>query len=225
MTDSTFFEVLEELFEAIGTEEFFDLLGTLFQGSAVAIPLLIWGVLVIGMLLILLVFHFVSAYPVYVLGKKAGCTYAWIAWIPVMGHALQTCVLCDMARNREFYLFGNLRMQDRKKSLMLYIAMGVILPLLVLPLAFIPYLGTFALVILSPIVTLATYAAYLMEYGYLRDALDRFCEDRKNNVTAAILIVVLDLLATGGLARTVWLYTLLKKDILPEEPAEAVAAV
>jgi len=44
-----------------------------------------------------------------------------------------------------------------------------------------------------------------------------FKEDEKSNNTAAIVVTVLDALVTGGLAQSIYLYSIIKKEPLQEQ--------
>ena len=64
-------------------------------------------------------------------------------------------------------------------------------------------------------------AAGIMEFGFLRDVLNVYNADKKNNQTVSVVIIVLDALVTGGWAKTIWLYLQLKKKPLPVQEVEA----
>ena len=82
--------------------------------------------------------------------------------------------------------------------------------------SFIPVLNA-ALTALAPILYLVpTVATGWMEYVYTKDVLDLFKEDKKSNRTAAIVVSALDSFVTFGFARTVLMYTIMKKNPLPQ---------
>ena len=81
-------------------------------------------------------------------------------------------------------------------------------------------LGAFLCMILNYVIII-TYG--LIRYVYLRDVLDIFKADKDTNNTTSILITLIDIFATGGFARIIFLYTLINRDPIPEKVMEVEA--
>jgi len=207
-------------------EAFFE---SLLQGFSIASPVLVPILFLCAILLVVLIycllFYLVYALPAFLYGKKIGSAASWIAWIPVFGYVAQSCFLCETCPDREFVLFGKFRIRKRRTSLLIYVLLSFGVFAVIFASMFLPSVGTLLMVVSFVPLQLASIVLSFMDYVYLRDALDRFDPDRERNRTTAIFVTLFDAVLTGGLIRTVWLCTLLKKDLLPEEPAEAVSAV
>ncbi len=206
------------------------LYSVLFLGANIAslgIPLVF---LVIGSIVVILSFlitvtvaivlFILKALPVYKLAKKLGRKNAWLAWVPIFGEFFRLYVLCDAAGDKPFSLFGGKWViKSRNTSFLICLAIAILGPTLIVSvislLSLVPLLnylfyGIGSLLHWVPVVFCAFF-----EYVYLKDALDLFKEDQSSNRIAAIVIIVLDTLLTGELAKTVWLYTLMKRSPLP----------
>ena len=67
----------------------------------------------------------------------------------------------------------------------------------------------------SLLILLPSIACNLIYYVFFRDILNLFNEDKKANVSTAIIVCVIDAILLCGLARTCYFYTLMKKQPLP----------
>jgi len=204
-------------------------LSTIF-GLLVNGGLLIFAVIgaIIGFLISVL-FYVFHALPVFVLSRKAGRKLAWLAWVPFFPAYFRAFVLCDLAGEKEFSLFGGkIRVKKRNMSFLAYVGIGffgsALITSLTLILSLIPGLGYLLSLVGSLLSWIPAICVAFMDYVYLRDALDLFKPDKTANNTASIVVTIIDALATFGFARTVWLYTAVKKDLLPPEQPETVVA-
>ena len=58
--------------------------------------------------------EYVTAIPVYMLGKKHNVKYAWLVWIPFVTSYARKYVLCSVNENKEFKIFdGNFIFQNQ----------------------------------------------------------------------------------------------------------------
>ena len=210
-----FKSMLEELYE------------TLFLGYGIAelsvagILLLVAVIAAIASFLVSVVLYVLEAVPLYMLAKKTGRKYAWLAWVPVFGSYFRLYVLADIAGEKEVTFFnGKYTIQSRSMSFWIYVGIALFgsaaVSVLIGVLNFIPVVGQIAGSLVTVLYLLPTVACGLIEYVYLRDVLDLFKKDRKANQTAAVVITVLDSVVTCGFARMICLYTLLKREPIPQ---------
>ena len=178
--------------------------------------------------LLALVIWVLEAIPLYKLAKKTERPMPWLAWIPFFSSWFRQYVVADIPGNKPFDVFGKYKFDDRRTAFWVYLGIRllgtIIIGLIVSVVSIvIPFIGSFsAILYLIP-----GAAAAIIEYIFLKDLLDVFKPDTKANTTASIVIVLLDTFVTLGLARTVYLYTLLKLDPLPQgtgDGAEFVVA-
>lgn len=168
-----------------------------------------------------LIIWLVEAFPTYKLAKKVGCNKAFLAWIPILGNYFRMYVLVTMVEDTPFELFGGkIKIENRSLSFWLYVAISyfgvALITALVSLLTVIPVIGTVIGSISSLLYLLPPVVTGLMEYVYLKDVLDLFKEDKKSNSTASIVVTVLDSFVTFGLARAIFLCTMLKTEPLPK---------
>ena len=178
------------------------------------------GLWIIGGIILFVVgilYFIFESIPIYVLAKRVGYKYAWLAWMPFFHDYCRVFVLCETAGNRAFEPnIGKFRIENRKMSFLLHIGIkylgGAIIGTLITTLSFIlPGIGS-----LSSILSLVPSAACaFIEYVYLRDLLDVYKPDRKANSNSALIVSVIDFFLVGDLIRTCYLYTLIKKQPLP----------
>ena len=131
-----------------------------------------------------------------------------------------------MVGNKPFDLFdGKIKMQSRTMSFWCYVAIALfgsaIISAAVAILGFVPIVGQIIGLVSAILYLLPPVAVGMMQYAYIRDVLDMFKENRKSNRTAAIVISVLDSIATFGLARAIYLWTLLKTEPIAQQTVEA----
>ncbi|MBO5358880.1 MAG: hypothetical protein J6A78_06125 [Clostridia bacterium] len=169
--------------------------------------------------LVAIALYIFQSIPVYSLAKKVGLKYAWLSWVPIFHDYFRLFVLCEIAGNKPFVpKLGKFKIENRKLSFLAYVLIKNFANLIVgiittIANIFIPIVGSISLVLgLIP-----TAACAWIEYVYLRDLLDIFKEDKKSNNTTSIIITVIDALLPFDLIRTGYLYTLMKKQPLPEK--------
>lgn len=167
--------------------------------------------------------YLVKAIPVYKLAKKKGRKKAWLAWVPVWSKYFRWYVMMDMPGNKPFEIFkGKISVQDRQIAYWVRVLIIVFGTKLVgaigVVLGFIPYIGTLFGAISGILYLALEVICGMIRFVFLRDVLDLYSANKKQNRIAAIVIAVLDSLATLGFAETIWLYLIIKKDPLPEEP-------
>lgn len=164
--------------------------------------------------------YLLKAIPVYKIAKKVGCRTAWLAWMPVFPSYFRTFVLSDIAGQKPISFFdGKITVKSRVMSFWAYLGILIfghgLVTALVGILNLIPVIGTLISPFAAILYLLPTVAAAFLEYAYLKDVLDIFKENKKSNATAAVIITVLDNLATLGFAQTIYLYTLCSRKVQP----------
>lgn len=168
----------------------------------------------------MLLLWLLEAIATYKLAKKLNYKYAALAWIPFryVLHYVQIAMVGD----KPFELFDKkLTVQNRSLTFLVYLGIdlfgSMLITSLIAILGVLPGIGPI-ISALSTMLYLAPYVAMaMMDFVYIKDIGDRFKADKQGNITASIVVVLLDNLATSGLARIVYLYTLLKKDPIPLE--------
>lgn len=203
-------------------EEFTDFLGS-SEGAFLTGFLAVYLVMIAVALLVGLLFYIFEAFPIYKLAKKTGRKMAWLAWIPIFGVYFRTYVLADIAGDKELVIIPEkVVIKNRQTSFWIYLGISVLGPvvigILTTILSLIPVIGWFISMFTTLLVFVPVICTAFMEYAYLRDVLDIFKEDKKANNTAAIVVTALDAAITGGLARLIYLYTILKCEPIYGEP-------
>lgn len=168
------------------------------------------------------------ALPLFALAKKTGRKLGWIAWIPVLGDYCRMFTLSDIPGDKEFVLFGKLKIKSRILSFVIWAGIAlfgsmvwdVVLSLLG---------GLFSFTGVGPMISLALslvpdVALGFMEYVFLRDVLDMFKPDKKSNNTWAIVATVVDAILPWRFVTTVCLFMLMKCDPLPQVQRIEVSA-
>ena len=167
------------------------------------------------------------AIPLYKLAVKTGRKYPWIAWIPIVGDYCRTFVLCDIPGEKEVVLFKDFKIKSR--MLAFWIWVGIFL--------FGKYVWNSVMTLLGGLLAFTGIGVALaalkfvpniligfLEYVFLRDVLDTFKSDKKSNNIWAIVVTVIDLLLPWRFARTICLYTLLKREPLTENTEPQISA-
>ncbi|MBE5939452.1 MAG: hypothetical protein E7266_03550 [Lachnospiraceae bacterium] len=186
----------------------------------------IWGILltiaivgVIVSLVISLILFILEAIPVFILARKTGRKSAWLAWIPILGRYFRLYVISDIPGMEELKLFGDRLKLSRPISFWIYIGLEVfgssLIKVIAIVINIIPGLGQLLSAVMWIINLLPNICCAIIEYQYLKDILDIFKEDKKKNNVLAIVLTVLDATVTLGFARTVCLYTLIRKKPIP----------
>ena len=199
-------------------EEFLD---SFFNGGGAAITGVVLTILMvslaIGLVVSALVYIF-SAFPLYKLAQKLNRPYAWLAWIPICSRYFRTYVLADLADNKELVIIPEkIVIKDRKMSFWIYVGIsvlgGMLVGLVSSVLSLIPVIGP---ILCIPVALLPAICLAFMDYAYLRDTLDLFKEDKQSNKTTSIVVTVLDYFISAGIAKIIVLFTLLKRDPIPQ---------
>ena len=219
---------------------------TVSESSSVIIALSIYFLMFFAFflfaVLISLATHFAEAIPLYKLAKKMDRKNAALVWIPVFGSYFRLYTLMNIASGKDFVLTQKIRTDKRHLSFLAgvgteLIIKFVIMPILMTILTFSAFLGLIPVVgpilffgiyilgaFLCMILNYAIIITYaLIRYVYLRDVLDIFKADKDTNNTTSILITLIDIFATGGFARIIFLYTIMNRDPIPEEITDEIA--
>jgi len=217
-------ESLEELYEllyyGLGIAELGISGALLIYGIVAAVVAAIFS-FVVSLLLFIL-----GAIPLYKIAKKLqrpSAWLVWLSWLPVIGGYCGTYVLADIPGDQPLRLTAAKSIENRKLSFWIRVGIAVfgsaIVTAFIGILNLIPVLGQVAGALSTVLYLAPTVAVAWIEYAYVRDVLDIFNPDRKKNNTAAIVVAVLDAVATMGFARAFYLYTVMNKDPLPAEEA------
>lgn len=157
------------------------------------------------------------ALPLFALAKKTGRKWGWIAWIPVLGDYCRMFTLSDIPGDKEFVLFGKLRIKSR--FLTFWIWAGIALfgslvwdVMMGLITTFFP-IGAMLTLLLSFV---PDVALGFVEYVFLRDVLDMFKPDKKANSTWAIVATVVDAILPWRFVTTICLFMLMKCEPLAQ---------
>ncbi len=206
-------ESIESIFAFFGSA--IALIAGIFEVGILAASLIIMLIGAIVAFVIGLLIYVVKAIPVFYLAKKNGRKLSWLAWIPVFHNYFVLYVLSDIAGEKEFSVFnGKFKQQNRTMVFWCYIAVAVcgnaLISVIIGILSMIP--GGIILGSATSVLYLVPSAACaIVEFVYLRDVLSIYCSDEHKNAVTSIIITVLDCFVTYGFARTIYLYTLLKK--------------
>lgn len=222
-------DTLEELYETIyyglGIAE----LG--IAGVMLMVSLIVGLVAAVVGLVVSLVVFVLEAIPLYKISKKLDRKYAWLvwlSWIPFIGGYFSTYVLSDIPGDQPVKLVSKLTVENRVMSFWIYTGIrlfgATLITVLISIVNMIPVLGQVIGAFSTLLYLAPTVAAAWIEYAYLRDVLDLFKPDQKSNNTAAIIITALDTMATLGLARAIYLYTIMNKEPLPQQVLEVQEA-
>ncbi len=216
-------DVLEEITYALE-------LGTGFASLGVmGIMLIVAAITFIVALVIAIALYIVEAIPLYKLAKKHGRKYAWLAWMPIYGKFFRVWVLSDLVPDKEVVLIKDKYVvKDRQQSYWIYLGVdllgGFVIGMIVFFVSFLPIIGSILGMFVYLLYLIPGVICAYIEYIYLKDLLDVYKEDQKKNQNTSIIVTVLDLFVTGGWARSIYLYTLLKLEPLPVKVAADGAA-
>ena len=101
MGSSYYYDDSYSAFEDIFSSGEMAMLGV--YGTLMVVYLIIFAVL----LLFLVAMYILQAIPLYKLAKKTGRKNAWFAWMPILSTYFQLYLLCDIAGDKPFKLFGD----------------------------------------------------------------------------------------------------------------------
>lgn len=217
--------MMNSMYEA---DEFINLIYSLLSGGLGVIAMIGTFITLAVSLLVTVAQWILLALPLFALAKKTGRKLGWIAWIPVLGDYCRMFTLSDIPGDKEFVLFGKLKIKSRILSFVIWAGIAlfgsmvwdVVLSLLG---------GLFSFTGVGPMISLALslvpdVALGFMEYVFLRDVLDMFKPDKKSNNTWAIVATVVDAILPWRFVTTVCLFMLMKCDPLPQVQRIEVSA-
>lgn len=189
----------------------------IFSVAAMGVSAMVSILVGIVTLLAVLFFYIVHSIPAYALAKKTGVKRPWLVWIPVFHEYFRLFVLCDMAGDKPFHTpIRKFKFENRRLPLLIHIvvkyAAGLLVSIVALVISMaIPVVGSVSwLLDLLPLAVCG-----FIEYVYFYDVLNMFKDDKKSNRIAAIIVAAADGLLLSGLARTIYMYTMLNKTPLP----------
>ncbi len=213
------FSYLEQFIEALGSVEgILTSIATIATFITTGVSVVVGIITAIVSAIVFLIIYVVMAIPLYSLAKKTGSKLAWLAWCPVFCSEARLFVMCDIAGKKPFSLFdGKIKFENRIMAPLLFLVIKffgntLILALIAIISIFLPIIGSLS----SVLILVPSIACNIIYYVFTRDILDVFCEDKKSNVTTAVVICVVDAILLCGLARTFYFYTLLKRKPLIE---------
>ena len=234
------YEYMYEAETAFGVfDSFFDSLNGMLDGayetlaiilgitslSISAFTLIVTGITALISFLVSVAIYILYAIPTYNLAKKMNRKWAILAWMPIFKKYFRMYVFSDIAGDKDFTLFGGkIRTKSRHLTFWIYLAVhlfgNTLITAIIAVCNIVPGIGQVVGAMTSVLYLLPTVVCAFMEYAYLRDILDTFKANKKANSTTAIIISVIDALIWGDIAKTIYLYTLLKLDPLPPEEIE-----
>lgn len=215
-----FLEQIVELFES--ADGVLAAIGVVILAVISLIELLIsvFGIaIIIAALLISVVIAIVTylfrAVPLYTLGRKAKCKYAWLIWIPFFQDIISVFLMSKISGKEEFELFnGKLRIKQNLLVMlgyvMIYFFGATMVTFLVAVLNVIPGIGQVASLIATILYYVPAFTLAVIEYTYLRDLLGVFKPNEKKNQIHAFVIVILDTLLTHGWAGIIYMITMMR---------------
>ena len=158
-------------------------------------------------LIVILVLHYIEAIPTFIIAKKNGFRFAWIALLP-----LPFCtafVLSSTPGTRDVSLIGKWSVKNTV-AFILFIFVSIlgvsIMNVVAKSLILIPILG-FLLSAITRIIPVA--AIVLFEYAFLRDVIDIYSTDKKSNAIIAVVIAVANRFIP--IVKGIYLWTLVGK--------------
>ncbi len=211
---SEFEEIFEIITEGAGS------INALLNLGITGVAILIAIISAIVAFVTWVVVYIVGGIPVYTIAKKTNTEGAILAWMPIFTSYFREYLLAKMPGNKPFKIFDK-KIESRSNAFWIYLGIRLAGPTLItiaISIAsVIPIAGVFISAFGSMLYLIPPVATAFIEYVFLKDVLDMFKEDEKSNNTTAIVIAVLDALVTGGLAQSIYLYSLIKKEPLQEQ--------
>ena len=174
--------------------------------------------------------YLLTAVPVYTLAKKTKSSYAGLAWIPFFQDLFCLYLMREIADRPDFQLWGKLRI--RKGIILFWVYIGVYFlgPTLITAwlaaVNSIPMFGQIVGAFSSFLYLLPLIICAVIEYVYLRDVINRFCENEKTNRVHAFAVTFIDailLVFPFGLIKSIYLFFLMWKK--PRYPSDRTPAV
>lgn len=170
-------------------------------------------------LVICLVFHIVRSIPLYILAKKAGRPYPWLAFIPIA----QNYTFATIGEGPVAVPLIKKSIASRSAAFWIYIAVtfapSIIVSIVSVIISLIPILGFILSFALSGFVSIAVaIISALFYYAFIQDIFTLYQPENGNNKTYAIICTVCTALGFS-IVGTIFLYTMIKKT--PVFPGEA----
>lgn len=160
---------------------------------ATGVVLIAYLAVILFVLVFCLAMYLLNAIPTYALAKRHGVQNPWLAFIPVISFYTCAYLLSEIPGQRPLLLLSdNVAFKSRRTSFWVSVVAAFV---------FVP-------------------ATYLFLYGYLRDLLYLYEADEEKARTKALLVSLLDYFLTGGIAKVVVLFMLMKAEPLANPPAD-----
>ncbi len=214
----TSFASIMQLFAGLGTA-----IAALFGFIGTAAVGLFFILVLIAILILWFVLHIIKAIPVFVLCKRAGKKNAWLAFIPLplstVEDAIKLYLMSTLTNTQELRFFSRYKVSNKTNAFWIWFGIGTVGYWLWNLLWFCigALSGGIALPISLLLGVIPCFAVGIFEYAFLRDVLNVYKSDKTTNNTVAVVATAIDQIIGYGLARTFCLYTIMKKDPIPEE--------
>ncbi len=209
---------LEEIFEVI--TEGAGSINALLNLGVTGVTILIAIISAIVAFVTWVVVYIVGGVPVYAIAKKTNTEGAILAWMPIFTSYFREYLLAKIPGNKPFKFFDK-QIESRSNAFWIYLGIRLagptVITIAISIASIIPIAGVFIGAFGSLLYLVPPVATAFMEYVFLKDVLDMFKEDKKSNNTTAIVVAVLDAIITGGLAQSIYLYSIIKKEPLQEQ--------
>lgn len=214
----TSFAAIMQLFTGLGTA-----VAALFGFIGTAAVVLFFILVLIAIIILWFVLHIIKAIPVFVLCKRAGKKNAWLAFIPlplsIVEDAIKLYLMATLTNTQELRFFNRYKVSNKTNAFWIWFGIGTVGCWLwnLLWFCISALSGGVALPTLLITWVIPCFAVGIFEYAFLRDVLNVYKSDKTTNNTVAVVATAIDQIIGCGLARTFCLYTIMKKDPIPEE--------
>ena len=156
-------------------------------GTSMLIPLLFFLGIIFFIIAFSVVLFVISGFPIYRMAKNAGFRHPIFAFIPF----LQTYLLFFLPQE-EFNLFNVVKIKDRHKAA-LYMTLVTNAPILIIVIAFIPFLGTILASLISSVSSLFSIAICIVRWKCYYD-IYRLYDVGENTILLSILSLFVPML-------------------------------
>lgn len=195
-----------------------------------AFTLIFTIVVVLAVVIYWIVFYFGSAIPLFVVGRRAKCKYAWLAWVPIFQDVFSIFVMWKISGKEPFEFWnGKICIKQSLLAVAAYPLIqffgAFIVSFIVTILNVIPGFGQVASLLANLLYCIPAFFLGVIEYVYLRDVIQVFRADEKKCRLHAFVVVILDNLLTLGWARNIYLISLMGKKPLPKEECPVTVEV
>lgn len=157
-------------------------------GTSMLIPLLFFLGIIFFIIAFSVVLFVISGFPIYRMAKNAGFRHPIFAFIPF----LQTYLLFFLPQE-EFNLFNVVKIKDRHKAA-LYMTLVTNAPILIIVIAFIPFLGPILTSLISSVSSLFSIAIFIVGWKCYYD-IYRLYDVGENAILLSILSLFIPMLA------------------------------